>query len=122
MSIRTAARFNHVRRSFVREILKMTERPDMISFAGGLPNPKLFPVDEIARATQHVLAESGREVLQYAVSEGYAPLRQWIADRYCSRGMNVSPDCIMIVNGSQQAIDLLGKLMLDRGDHLVIEE
>src|SRR3954447_10052602 len=103
MSIRTAARFNHVRRSFVREILKMTERPDMISFAGGLPNPKLIPVDAIADATQKVLSESGREALQYATSEGYQPLREWIAQRYRAAGLNVTADCIMIVNGSQQA-------------------
>src|SRR5436190_7373210 len=122
MSIRTAARFNHVRRSFVREILKMTERPDMISFAGGLPNPQLIPVDAIAEATRRVLTESGREALQYATSEGYAPLRQWIAERYRAVGIDVNADCIMIVNGSQQGLDLLGKLLLDRGDHVIVEE
>ncbi len=122
MSIRTAARFNNVRRSFVREILKMTERPDMISFAGGLPNPQLIPVDAIANATRKVLSENGREVLQYATSEGYGPLRQWIADRYRAAGVSTSADCIMIVNGSQQGLDLLGKLLLDKGDHVIVEE
>ncbi len=116
-------RFEKVEPSFIREILKVTTRPDIISFAGGLPNPNLFPVKAIEQACQQVLSEQGAAALQYATTEGYAPLRQYIAERYQTRwGMQVNPDHILITSGSQQALDLLGKVLIDEGQDLIIEE
>ncbi|GAB6285253.1 MAG: PLP-dependent aminotransferase family protein [Methanoregula sp.] len=109
-------------KSFIREILKVTEDPGIISFAGGLPNPALIDVEGIRRAAEHVLREDGKTVLQYATTEGYPPLRQFIADRYRKRlGLTVSPDEILITNGSQQCLDLIGKVLIDAGDHVAIE-
>ncbi len=117
-----AARMDNVHRSFIREILKVTENPDVISFAGGLPNPGLFPVQEIARAAAKVLVEHGSTVLQYSTTEGYPPLREYIANRYLQRfGLRVEPDEILITNGSQQGLDLIGKILLDEGDPMIIE-
>lgn len=117
-----ARRMDHVHRSFIREILKVTEDPKVISFAGGLPNPDYFPVEPVAAATAKVLAEHGAAALQYSTTEGYLPLRQYIADRYKKRfGMNVDPARILITNGSQQALDLLGKVFIDEGDPVLLE-
>ncbi|MDD5188736.1 MAG: PLP-dependent aminotransferase family protein, partial [Methanoregula sp.] len=100
-------------KSFIREILKVTEDPGIISFAGGLPNPALIDVEGIRRAAEHVLREDGKTVLQYSTTEGYPPLRQFIADRYRKRlGLTVSPDEILITNGSQQCLDLIGKVLI----------
>lgn len=118
-----AQRFEKVEPSFIREILKVAANPEIISFAGGLPNPHLFPVKAIEQACQDVLREQGAAALQYAATEGYAPLRQYIADRYLARhGMQVNPDNILITSGSQQALDLLGKVLIDEGQDLIIEE
>jgi 2-aminoadipate transaminase len=109
-------------KSFIREILKVTENPGIISFAGGLPNPALIDVDGIAQAAARVLADDGRSVLQYSTTEGYLPLRQFIADRYKKRlGLTVSPEEILITNGSQQCLDLIGKVLINAGDHIAIE-
>ena len=109
-------------KSCIREILKVTESPSIISFAGGLPNPSLIDVDGISRAAASVLKEDGRSVLQYSTTEGYLPLRQFIADRYKKRlGISVSPDEILVTNGSQQCLDLLGKVFINAGDHIGIE-
>jgi 2-aminoadipate transaminase len=109
-------------KSFIREILKVTQNPDIISFAGGLPNPELIDVDGIAQATARVLAEDGRSVLQYSTTEGYLPLRRFIADRYKKRlGLSVSPEEILITNGSQQCLDLIGKVFIGAGDPIAIE-
>jgi 2-aminoadipate transaminase len=109
-------------KSFIREILKVTEDPRIISFAGGLPNPGLIDVDGVARATAVVLKEDGRTALQYSTTEGYWPLRQFIADRYKKRlGLSISPDEILITNGSQQCLDLIGKVLIGKGDHVAIE-
>jgi 2-aminoadipate transaminase len=109
-------------KSFIREILKVTENPDIISFAGGLPNPELIDVEGIARAAARVLADDGRSVLQYSTTEGYLPLRQFIADRYKKRlRLSVSPEEILITNGSQQCLDLIGKVFIDDGDHIALE-
>ncbi|MEW6602892.1 MAG: PLP-dependent aminotransferase family protein [Nitrospirota bacterium] len=116
-------RINDVPRSFIREILKIASDGSIISFAGGLPNRDLFPLKEIRAATNKVLDESGRDALQYSTSEGHSELRQWIADRYSAKkGLNVRPDNILITTGSQQGLDLLGKTILNEGDHVVIEE
>ena len=116
-----ARRMNKIPRSFVREILKVTEDPEIISFAGGLPNPLSFPVDEVKKATSKVLEEEGEQVLQYSTTEGYAPLRDFIAQRYSHQGLNVDVDDIMITNGSQQCLDLVGKVFLDQNDGVVME-
>ncbi len=123
MDYRFAKRMARVPRSFIREILKVTVQPEIISFAGGLPNAEFFPVQEISDATARVLAASGPEVLQYSTTEGYLPLRQYIVDRYREReGLNFSPDQVLITGGSQQGLDLLGKVLLDDNDSVVIEK
>jgi 2-aminoadipate transaminase len=117
-----APRMAKTPKSFIREILKVTQNPDMISFAGGLPNPALIDVRGIAGAAARVLAEDGRSALQYSTTEGYLPLRQFIADRYKKRlGLSVSPHEILITNGSQQCLDLIGKVFINTGDHIAIE-
>jgi 2-aminoadipate transaminase len=109
--------------SFIREILKVALNHEIISFAGGLPNRQLFPVEEIKAATQKVLDNQGRDVLQYSNSEGYLDLRQQIAQRYLAKkNLKIPVENILITNGSQQGLDLLGKTMLNDGDSLVIEE
>lgn len=117
-----ADRISDVPRSFIREILKVTADPDIISFAGGLPNRDYFPVKEIKEACVKVLDSDGRTALQYSTSEGYPPLRKFIADRYRDRqGIEIDPDEIIITNGSQQGLDLIGKTLLNEGDHIGIE-
>ncbi|MDN7026147.1 PLP-dependent aminotransferase family protein [Methanoculleus sp. FWC-SCC1] len=117
-----ASRMEKTPKSFIREILKTTERPEVISFAGGLPSPALFAVEELAAAAQDVMAEAGRAALQYSTTEGYLPLREFIAGRYRRRlGLAIDPDEILITNGSQQCLDLIGKVLLDPGDPLLIE-
>lgn len=117
-----ARRMAGVQRSFIREILKVTEDPDVISFAGGLPNPKLFPVEQISLAAAKVLRDDGENALQYSATEGYLPLREFIAERYSrKRGVSIRPDEVLLVSGSQQGIDLVGKALLDPGDRVVIE-
>jgi len=117
-----ADRMATTHKSFIREILKVTQDSNVISFAGGLPNPKLFPVKELADACLKVLQEDGENVLQYSTTEGYLPLREYIAERYfLKRGLQASPDEILITNGSQQGLDLVGKVFLNKGDRVVIE-
>src|SRR5665647_2316794 len=117
-----AGRMAKTPKSFIREILKVTEDPSIISFAGGLPNPALIDVEGISQAAAKVLKEDGSSVLQYSTTEGYLPLRQFIAERYKKRlGLSVSPDEILITNGSQQCLDLIGKVFIDIGDHIAIE-
>ncbi len=118
-----AERMSGAKRSFIREILKITADPQVISFAGGLPNPASFPVAEIAAAAKAVIEESGARALQYSTTEGYLPLRQWIAARYKTRkGMDVDPGDILITTGSQQALDLVAKVIVNAGDPVVIEK
>lgn len=122
MSMQFAARMDSVHRSFIREILKVTADPEVISFAGGLPNPALFPMAELAEAAAAVIGTEGRETLQYSTTEGYAPLREWIAARYRDRkGLDVSADDILVTTGSQQALDLTGKVFVDRGTPVLME-
>jgi len=117
-----ADRMAKTHKSFIREILKVTQDSNVISFAGGLPNPKLFPVKELADACLKVLHQDGENVLQYSTTEGYLPLRQYIAERYfVKKGLQVSPDEILITNGSQQGLDLIGKVFLNKGDRIIIE-
>jgi len=107
--------------SAIREILKVTERPEIISFAGGLPSPDGFPIEVMNAAFDRVLANSGRSALQYGPTEGYAPLRDWVAQDLKRVGAGVGPDEVLIVSGSQQALDLLGKLFIDPGSRVLVE-
>ena len=116
-------RISDVPRSFIREILKVAIDPSVISFAGGLPNRELFPVAQLQAATNKVFELAGREALQYANSEGYIDLREFISARYREkRGLDIPIDNILITSGSQQGLDLLGKIFLNEGDDLIIEE
>jgi 2-aminoadipate transaminase len=118
-----AKRMQGVPRSFIREILKASLDPSVISFAGGLPNPAFFPVRQIQRATERVFAEYGADVLQYSNSEGDIKLREQISARYLAKqGISIPAENIFITNGSQQGIDLLGKVLLNDGDKVLIEE
>ena len=122
MEFKTAKRMSRIRASEIREILKVTERPEVISFAGGLPAPELFPVDEIKAVNRLVLEQDGAKALQYSTTEGYRPLRDWIAKRMNSRlGTDFDADGILITHGSQQALDLSGKVFLDENDVVLCE-
>ncbi|OJH37539.1 aminotransferase [Cystobacter ferrugineus] len=114
-------RMSRMKASAVREILKVAERPDVLSFAGGLPAPELFPVEAIAQAHAEAFAEEGRAALQYSTTEGYGPLREWICAHLGERGLRVGVDQVLITNGSQQGIELVAKVMLDPGDLVVVE-
>jgi len=112
-----------VPRSFIREILKSALDPSVISFAGGLPNRELFPVEELKLATDRVFEIFGRDLFQYSNSEGFLGLRELIARRYRDKKqLNIPANNILITNGSQQGLDLLGKILIDDGDDIVIEE
>ena len=122
LNAKLAHRMLNTQKSFIREILKVTENPEIISFAGGLPNPELFPVKAMQEAANAVLAENGKNALQYATTEGYPPLREFIAERYrTKKGITVSPDEIVITSGSQQSLDLAAKVLLNPGDTVLIE-
>lgn len=116
-----ADRSAQMRRSTVRELLKVTAQPDMISFAGGIPAPECLPVAEVARATATVLQRSGEQALQYGETEGIAGLRDWVAARFARPHCPVRRENVMIVTGSQQALDLIGKVLLDAGDRVLVE-
>ncbi len=109
------------RRSEIREILKLTRRPDMISFAGGLPDPGSFPVPEIGEITQAVLREQGPLALQYGPTEGDLALREELVRWVAKDGIEVDADQVFITNGSQQGLDLLGKIFVDPGDAVIVE-
>jgi 2-aminoadipate transaminase len=116
-------RISDVPRSFIREILKVTLDPTIISFAGGLPNRKYFPVEELKKATNKVFDTMGRDVLQYSASEGFSGLREMIAERYREKkNLDISAENILITNGSQQGLDLMGKILINDGDDVIIEE
>ncbi|MFL5354365.1 PLP-dependent aminotransferase family protein [Archangium sp.] len=116
-----AQRMSRMKASAIREILKVAERPDVLSFAGGLPAPELFPVEAIAQAHAEVFAEEGRAALQYSATEGYGPLREWICAHLAKSGLHAATDQVLITNGSQQGIDLVAKVLLDPGDVVVVE-
>jgi 2-aminoadipate transaminase len=122
MQDKFAKRMGQVHRSFIREILKVTVDPSIISFAGGLPNPECFPSRAIAEAAQRALTKAPVSALQYSTSEGDPELRAWIAKRYDQRmGLKLDPDDILITTGSQQCVDLVAKVFLDQGDTVVLE-
>jgi len=116
-------RITDVPRSFIREILKVTLDPEVISFAGGLPNRELFPADELREATNKVFSIHGRDIFQYSNSEGYLKLREYISERYRQKqGLDIPVENVLITSGSQQGLDLLGKILINDGDSLIIEE
>ncbi len=114
-----SARAKAIKASEIRELLKLTEKPDIISFAGGLPNPKTFPTQEVEEATNRVFRDHSERAFQYSTTEGITELREGIAEHLGRDGMDVHPDDVMITNGSQQGLDLLGRVMLDPGDTVV---
>jgi len=118
---RYAQRTQRMSSSAIREILKLTQVPDVISFAGGLPAPEVFPVESFKRACQTVLSEFGAQALQYSPTEGHLPLRKMIIRHIKRYGLNVTPDNILITSGSQQALDLLGKILINPGDRILVE-
>ncbi|WP_431101290.1 PLP-dependent aminotransferase family protein [Roseateles noduli] len=115
---RRAARMNP---SIIREILKVTEKPGILSMAGGLPSADTFPVEAIKTACDRVLTHNAKEALQYAASEGFAPLREWVAAKVATLGIQASPDQVLITSGSQQGLDLVGKLLCDAGAPVAVE-
>jgi 2-aminoadipate transaminase len=117
-----AERTEGMRASDIREILKVTAQPDVISLAGGLPAPELFPIDEYRRAFEWVLETDGAVALQYGPSEGYRPLRALLSERLTAFGMRCTPDDVLVTNGSQQALDLIGKILLNPGDTVLVEK
>jgi 2-aminoadipate transaminase len=118
---RFAQRTKVVKSSMIRELLKLTQRPEVISFAGGLPAPELFPIKRFEEACKRVLAEKGASALQYGPTEGYAPLREMIAQNMTRYGIVAAPDNVLITSGSQQALDLIGKLLVNPGDRVLVE-
>ncbi len=113
-----AARAERMNPSVIREILKVTEKPGIISFAGGLPSPETFPITEFAAACAKVLKDDGPAALQYAASEGFPALREWVAK---SLPWDVDPAQVLITTGSQQALDLIAKILIDKGSRVLVE-
>lgn len=118
---RFAHRTQRLKSSAIRELLKITDDPEVISFAGGMPAPEVFPTKEIEAACIRVLRDFGAKALQYSATEGYTPLREMIARHTARLGIQVSVDNILITSGSQQALDLIGKIFINRGDRILVE-
>ncbi len=119
---RYAQRTQRMGRSIIRELLKFTQQPDIISFAGGLPAPELFPLEQCEAAACRLLHEHGAAALQYGPTEGYLPLRRFICERMSRYGIKAEPSNILITSGSQQALDLVGKMLINPGDRVLVEE
>jgi len=119
---RYAKRTQRMSSSAIRELLKITQMPNVISFAGGMPAPELFPVEAVLAATERVLHEQGSTALQYGTTEGYTPLREMIVRHIRRYGIHCSVNNVLVTSGSQQALDLIGKVLIDEGDHLITEE
>ncbi len=118
---RYAQRTHQMASSAIRELLKITEAHDLISFAGGLPAPEVFPVEAFSKACERVLRDFGSKALQYSTTEGYLPLREMVVRHTWRYGIKVNPDNILITSGSQQALDLLGKIFINPGDLILVE-
>jgi len=121
MNIKFSKRAQALTSSAIREILKVTERPEVISFAGGLPSPATFPIERMRWATTKVLDEAPQAALQYGPTEGYTPLREWVAARLSQHGAVIRPSQVLITTGSQQGLDLLGKVLIDEGSKVLVE-
>jgi 2-aminoadipate transaminase len=120
-SHRYAQRTKRLTSSTIRELLKLTQRPEVISFAGGLPAPEMFPLEQFEAACRRVLAEQGPASLQYSTTEGYPPLREMIARHTARYGIMAGPENVLITAGSQQALDLIARLLINRGDRVLVE-
>src|SRR5512143_767044 len=118
---RFANRTRRMGSSVIRELLKLTEQPDIISFGGGLPAPEVFPIKEFQAACNYVLENQGSQALQYSATEGYRPLREMIAQRTARYAVTVTPENILITSGSQQALDFIGRVFINQGDHIIVE-
>ena len=116
-----ARRAERLNPSLIRELLKLTEKPGMISLAGGLPSADTFPVEAMREATSRVLADTPREALQYAGSEGFPPLCEWVAADLARHGLDIEPSQVLITTGSQQGLDLVGKVLIDPGSTVAVE-
>ena len=116
-----AGRTHQMKRTAVRELLKLTAQPGMISFAGGLPAPELFPIDQVKQAAEAVLSRIGQQALQYGETEGVAELRDWIAAQFSHSQFRLTRANVGIVSGGQQALDLIGRVLLDAQDKVVVE-
>ncbi|NDI87302.1 aminotransferase-like domain-containing protein [Undibacterium crateris] len=116
-----SVRAEQLQSSAIREILKVTMRPEVISFAGGLPSPATFPVERMKAAFDKVLTEQGKMALQYGPTDGYAPLREFLAKSLSTPTSTILPEQIMMVSGSQQALDLIGKVLVDEGSKVLVE-
>ena len=110
-----------IKSSVIREILKVTARPEVISFAGGLPSDASFPVPQLKAAFEKVLKDAPQAALQYSTTDGYAPLREWVAAEKSKSGATIKPEQVIIVSGSQQALDLIGKVFINEGDKVLVE-
>jgi 2-aminoadipate transaminase len=127
MNWKLAARAERMNPSVIREILKVTEKPGIISFAGGLPSPKTFPIPQFAAACAKVLANDGQAALQYAASEGFPALREFVAQQLSQQSAaagvawKVDPDQVLITTGSQQALDLIAKILIDKDSPVLVE-
>ncbi len=118
---RYAQRTKDIKSSAIRELLKITQKPEMISFAGGLPAPDVFPLDRFQEACRRVLELNGHQALQYGATEGYEPLREMIARHIARYGIKAKAENVLITSGSQQALDLIGKLLINPGDRVLVE-
>ena len=116
-----ASAVNSITSSAIRELLKITEQPGVISFAGGLPSPSCFPAEELAVAAERVLAREAGRVLQYGPTEGFPPLREFLASLMAGRGLPIAAEQLIITSGSQQGLDIIGKLLIDPGDTVLVE-
>ncbi len=118
---RYAQRTKGLKSSAIRELLKFTQRPEVISFAGGLPAPEVFPAERFQEACQKVLQEKPHLALQYGATEGYEPLREMVARHIARYGIKAKSENVLITSGSQQALDLIGKLLINPGDRVLVE-
>ena len=116
-----ATRTGRMKASEIRELLKLLDQPGILSFAGGIPDPKLFPSEEFAAAMADIMAHGSAIALQYSVSEGYLPLRKWLAGQMTRIGVPCDAEHILITSGSQQALDYLGKLFLSPGETALVK-
>ncbi len=114
-----ASRTKGMKSSAIRELLKLTQQPDIISFAGGLPAPDFFPLREVEEACRYIIRSDGAKALQYGATDGLGPLRHYLATTMHKYGVPAVPDNVLLTNGSQQALDLIGKLFIDPGDFVL---
>jgi len=121
MGIKFASRMDNIKGSAIRELLKLTEEPDIISFAGGLPAPELFPTGEMEKVCCRVLQEDGKAAMQYSSTDGYLPLRAKIAKRAEKLGISVEAKDILMTSGSQQGLEFTGKIFINEGDVVICE-